>query len=149
MKPFFQGALIVCCIGMCLLYSLVNAETLDAEYVWSEGEMAALHLTLFTQTAGKTLIEQHDAPLLAIYDTSDGKMILNVYAAQNMLGIAQTALLMIAEFVEDDCIPYLRNNHEIGLDMTDVIIHYRNRNEEGMKIILSLVNREFVFPGTE
>jgi hypothetical protein len=128
---------------------MIGAETLDADHTWSAGEMAALHINLFTQTAGKTLIEQHDAPVLATYDKSEGKMILNVYAVQNMLGIAQTALLMIAEFVEDDCIPYLRNNHEFRLDMTDVIIHYRNRNEEGMKIILSLMDGEFVFPGTE
>ena len=134
---------------MCFIFTVTGAETLEADYTWSAGEMAALHLNLFTQTAGKTLIEQHDAPLLATYDESDGKMILNVFATQNMLGAAQTALLMIAEFVEDDCIPYLLNNNEFRLDMTDVIIHYRNRNEEGMKIILSLENREFLFPGIE
>jgi hypothetical protein len=144
----FQRYLGMCIIGMSLL-TVMHAETLDAEYVWSNGDMAALQLNLFTQTAGKTLIEQHDAPLLVIYDESEGKMIFNMYASQNMLGAAQTAILQVTEFIADDCIPYLQNIYAIRLDMADVVIQYRNRNEEGMKVILIWENGEFIFPGTE
>lgn len=149
MKGVVERYLLICITAIFLLFTVIDAETLDTECVLSEGDMAALQLNLYAQTAGKTLIEQHDAPLLAVYDESEGKMILNIYAAQNMLGKAQTAILQVTEFIEDDCIPYLQDSHAIRLDLADVKIHYRNRNEEGMKVILSWENGEFIFPGAE
>jgi len=149
MKWVFERYLIMCLTGVFLLFIVMHAETLDAEYVLSEGDMAALQLNLYVQTAGKTLIEQHDAPLLAVYDESEGKMILNMYASQNMVGRAQTAILQVTEFMEDECIPYLQHSYAIRLDLVDVKIHYRNRSEEGMKVVLSWENGEFIFPGAE
>jgi hypothetical protein len=127
--------------------TILGAEDLSAAYALTKGEVAAIQLNLYAHTAWKTMIELYDAPLLPQYNKTSGKITINLYGAQDKIGIAQQMIDMLLSRMSDEFFPYLKNMCDINLSYSDITIVYRNRNEEGALIVLVWENKEYKFPG--
>lgn len=139
------GGLVVC-VSMLILMVNLPAAALSDTYQFSHGDVAAIQLNLYARTAWTTIVEQYDAPLLAVYDTTEGKFIINIYGAKDRTTVVQETIDQFRKLLKKDFIPYLKKMQDIDLKMSDVRIIYRNRNEEGAKEILIWENYEFNFP---
>jgi hypothetical protein len=138
------------CVYGIILIALMSSGycgLLDEEIQISKGEMAAMQLNIYSQVVWKSIIDMYDAPLLATYDKVDAQVIVEIYGAQDKIGIAQSTIQQIAGRLKDEYIPYLKDTYNIDLAMYQIRIVYRNRNEEGSKVILRWENGEYKFPG--
>ncbi len=123
---------------------------LSDTYEFSQGDMAAIQLNFYSLSKWKNVIEQHNAPLHAYFDKADDIVIIQIYGTEDRVDAAREMINQLRDLLDNDFIPYLRNNQEIDLKPNkDVRIIYRNRTEEGFRKILIWEYGKFRFPSKE
>jgi len=140
-----SGGLMIC-IFIFFIVNLSSAALSDT-YELSEGDMVAIQLNFYSLSKWQTIIEQYDAPFHAYYDRTDDKVVIQIYGTEDRIDAAKDMIDRVRKLLDNDFIPYLKNNQEIDLKPNnDVRIVYRNRIEEGFMKILIWEHGKFKFP---
>lgn len=141
-----SGGLIVCAVLLLIVVNFSSAALSDT-YKLSEGDMVAIQLNFYSLSKWQTFIEQYDVPFHAYYDRTDDKVVIQVYGTEDRIDAAKDMIDRVRNLLDNDFIPYLKNNQEIDLKPNnDVRIVYRNRIEEGFMKILIWEHGKFRFP---
>jgi len=119
---------------------------LSDPYPVSNGDMAAIQLNFYAPVAWQIIIEQYDAPIIAIYEKTESKILIDVYGTKDEVKTAQLTMDEFRNRLAMDFIPYFKKISGIELKNEDIKIIYRNRNEEGIKKILIWENGKYKFP---
>jgi hypothetical protein len=139
---------IISCIILVFAVNFASAALSDT-YEMSEGDMAAMQLSLYGQSKWKSIVEQYDAPFLAYYNRTDDKIVIQIYGSTDKVESARNVIDWIRKLLDEDFIPSIKNIQDIDLIPNDITIIYRNRTEEGMRKILYWQNGKFIFPINE
>jgi len=148
-KSVEPGGLIICAFMLFLTVDMGSAALSDT-YEFSQGDMAAIQLNFYSLSKWKTIIERYDAPFHAYYDQADDIVVIQIYGTEDRVDAARGMIDQLRDLLDNDFVPYLRNNQEIDLKPNgDVRIIYRNRTEEGFRRILIWEYGKFRFPSKE
>jgi hypothetical protein len=139
---------IILCIILVFAVNFASAALSDT-YEMSEGDMAAMQLSLYGQSKWKSIVEQYDAPFLAYYNRTDDRIVVQIYGTKDKVQPARDMIDLLRKLLDKDFIPSLKNIQNIDLIPNDIKLIYRNRTEEGMREILYWENGKFIFPINE
>lgn len=148
-KSVEPGRLMICAFMLFLAVDMGPAVLSDT-YEFSQGDMAAIQLNFYSLSKWKTIIERYDVPFHAYYDQTDDIVVIQIYGTEDRVDAAREMIDQLRGLLDNDFVPYLRNNQEIDLKPNgDVRIIYCNRTEEGFRRILIWEYGKFRFPSKE
>uniref|UniRef100_A0A7V1EHH1 Uncharacterized protein n=1 Tax=candidate division WOR-3 bacterium TaxID=2052148 RepID=A0A7V1EHH1_UNCW3 len=136
--------LILCIL---LLFFFSYGGNLDELLAVSKGDMAAMQLNFYASAAWQVSLLQFDIFLYSFFDRNDSTLIIELYGMKENPDEAQRAIEHFRSLVKTDFIPLFKNNYRIDIDeINNIKFIYRNRSEEGKRIIYIWEKGKFRFP---
>jgi hypothetical protein len=145
------GRKIIWLFAACSLLILVRAETpastMTELIAVSKGDMAAIQLNLYAPVCWRVSCEQYDVQIFAMFDRSKAKLVMDLYGLKDNVADAQAVISSFLNLLITDYIPFFKSATGIEIQkLTDLRIQYRNRAEEGRKIIIIWEEGKFKYP---
>ncbi len=113
----------------------------------SKGEMAAIQLDLYAPVCWRVHCEQYDVQIFAMFDRNKAKLVMDLYGLKDNVADAQVVINYFLTLLITDYFPFFKSATGIELQkLTDLRIQYRNRSEEGRKIIIVWEEGKFKYP---
>ncbi len=130
-----------------LLFLFSYAGNLDELLAVSKGDMAAIHLNFYASAAWQASLLQFDVFLYSFFDRKDSTIIIELYGMRESADEAQRAIEHFRGLVKTEFISLFKNNYRIDIDeIGDIKFIYRNRSEEGKRIIYIWEKGKYRFP---
>lgn len=135
---------IAVCLFLIVLCIPLLGSNLKKVKQMTDGEIAALQLTIFSEIYWRDVVKDLDAPMMAV---SDGSRIqMTIFGSRDNAEGARETIMNYMSGLQSDFLPYLEENFEIKLEIDDFKIVYRNRLTKKIKIILIYEDGEYKIP---
>lgn len=113
----------------------------------SRGDMAAIQLNFYAPVCWRVSCEQYDVQIHSIFDRNKAKLVMDLYGLKDNVADAQAVMNYYLTLMITDFFPFFKSATGIEIQkLTDLRIQYRNRSEEGRKIILIWEEGKFKYP---
>jgi len=113
----------------------------------SKGDMAAIQLNLYAPVCWRVSCEQYDVQIFAMFDRNKSKLVMDLYGLKDNVADAQAVISYFLTLMITDYFPFFKSATGIEIQkLTDLRIQYRNRSEEGRKIIIVWEEGKFKYP---
>lgn len=113
----------------------------------SKGDMASIQLNQYAHANWQVSLVQFDVYLYSFFDRTDSTIAIEIYGMKEKADDAQKAIEHFRMLLKNDFIPFFKNNYRIEIDeIYDIKFFYRNRAEEGRRIIYIWEKGKFRYP---
>jgi hypothetical protein len=120
---------------------------LDELLALSKGDMAAIQLNFYASAVWQASLLQFDVYLYSFFNHKDSALILELYGMKESPDDAQKAIEHFRSLLKEEFIPFFKSNFMIDIDdFNDTKLFYRNRSEEGKRVIYLWEKGRYRFP---
>jgi len=136
-------ALTLLVVAFCFI-GVLFATDLSKPCQLTVGQVAADKLNLYGVIAWRALSKDFDAPILAVCDTTTGKIVMTIFGGRNTAEGAKGTMNTYIKSLEENFFSYLKMGYGIELSMDDFMIVYTYKPKG--EIILYWEEGEFKMP---
>lgn len=133
-----------------IIYPLLGVgygASLDELLAVSKGDMASLQINHYAQAAWQVSLLQYDLFIYSFYDRNDSVIVVELYGTKERPDDAQKAMEHFRSLLRSEFITFFKKNYGIEIDeIKDLKLIYRNRSEEGRRVIYLWEKGKYRFP---
>jgi len=130
-----------------VLSAQTPASTLTELTAVSKGDMAAIQLNFYAPVSWRVSCDQYDVQIFAMFDKTRAKIVVDIYGLKDKVEDTQLVVAFFLNLIVNDYFPFFKSATGIEIQkLTDLRIQYRNRSEEGRKVIIIWEEGKYKYP---